>query len=170
MNKMILGLTNFLPGGINLRCVPLAVGIATFVLSFCSAQAQTAADLQETIERHYAAINGKDRTTIRSHHLPEMSIFTGNGHMLRDLVESSEARERVGYKTGISTSNLFISDFKAQIYGNVGVAMFYLVGSKSRGDAIQRGTWRVTAVWVHEKDAWKEAHHHESPLVGVSHY
>ncbi len=169
MNKMILGLTNSLLGRINLRCVPLAVGIATFVLSFCSAQAQTAADLQETIERHYAAINGKDRTTVRSHHLPEMSIFTGNGHMLRDRGDS-EARERVGFKRDPSTSNLFISDFKAQIYGNVGVAMFYLVGSKSRGDAIQRGTWRVTAVWVHEKDAWKEAHHHESPLVGVSHY
>jgi len=153
MNKMIVGLT---------------VGIAIFVLSFCLAHAQTAADLQATIERHYAAINGNDSPTFKSHHLPDMSIFFGNGSPLMNT-NTWEAQKRVGLKSEPWDSNVFIQGFSAQIYGNVGIALFYLTGSVTQGDSTQRGTWRVTAVWVHENGTWKEAHHHESPLVGVRH-
>ena len=168
MNQ-IMNLTNYLQRRINMRCVPFAIGIASFVLSFCLVQAQTAADLKETIESHYTAINAKDRPTILSHHLPDFTWFSSDGSMLINLRDFIEAKERVGATRGFGTTDLFIHEFKAQIYGNVGVAIFYLIGSRKRGDAIQRGTWRVTAVWVHENGTWKEAHHHESPLVGLSH-
>ena len=151
-----------------MRCVPFAVGIASFVLSFSLVQAQTAADLQETIERHYAAINAGDEPTRSLHHLPEFSIFSQDGSILGNQ-SVREARERVGATRDFSTSNVYINHFTAQIYGNVGVALFYLHGSRTKGDATKSGIWRVTAVWVHENGTWKEAHHHESPLVTGSH-
>nr|NIT59574.1 hypothetical protein [Fodinibius sp.]NIY28157.1 hypothetical protein [Fodinibius sp.] len=72
MNEMNLGLTNYLAERINKRYLRLTVGMACFVLFFGLAQAQTAENLKETIERHYAAINANDGPTIDSHHLPEM--------------------------------------------------------------------------------------------------
>ena len=88
--------------------------------------------------------------------------------MLRDRTVR-ESRERGGLKREPGATNVFMNGFSAQIYGNVGVALFYLTGSYTRGDAVRNGTWRVTAVWVHENGVWKEAHHHESPLVAGNH-
>jgi len=64
---------------------------------------------------------------------------------------------------------LYMSHFNAQIYGDIAVATFYLVGTHTLRDVTKNGTWRVTAVWVREGDEWKEAHHHESPLMGEIH-
>ena len=33
-------------------------------------------------------------------------------------------------------------------------------------ESLVSGTWRVTEVWVKQGSDWKEAHHHESPLLG----
>jgi ketosteroid isomerase-like protein len=84
----------------------------------------------------------------------------------RPLLEAgfAEAAARMGSDLGFVTGNVYMSDFNAQIYGDVAVATFYLVGTHARGGETRRGTWRVTAVWVREGDEWKEAHHHESPL------
>jgi len=150
------------------RCIPFVVSIVSILFSFCLAHTQSAADLQATIERHYAAINGNDSPTITSHHLPDMSIFFGNGSLLMDT-NTWEAQKRVGLEARPWDANVFINGFKAQIYGNVGIALFYLTGSNTQGDSTQHGTWRVTAVWVYENGIWKEAHHHESPLVGLIH-
>lgn len=168
MNQ-ITGSTNYLQRRINMSVLSFVIGVVSFILSYCPAHAQTEADLHATIERHYAAINAKDRPTIVSHHLPEFSIFSRDGGI---LVNQSvrEARERVGAKRGLPTSsNVYINHFTAQIYGNVGVAMFYLHGSITRGETLKSGIWRVTAVWVYEDSGWKEAHHHESPMVTGDH-
>ncbi len=58
-----------------------------------------------------------------------------------------------------------MSNFNAQIYGNVAVATFYLVGTNTYGGKTRNVTNRVTAVWVKDGNEWKEAHHHESPLL-----
>lgn len=59
-----------------------------------------------------------------------------------------------------------MSEFRAQIFGNVAVATFYLVGTEIRDDKVRDITNRVTAFWVKSDGEWKEAHHHESPLLG----
>ena len=132
------------------------------------AHAQDAASLRTTIESHYAAIHARDSETVVSQHLPDFSIFPHDG---RILLEPGffEAAERQGATIEWPTPNLAISHFGAQIYDDVGVATFYLSGTRTiRGD-VTAGTWRVSAVWRWQDGAWKEAHHHESPLSGRRH-
>lgn len=138
------------------------VGLAACLFA-CPASSQDAASLRSTIEQHYAAINSGDIKTAITQHRPEMSIFFWDGRLLttgHDL----DAAQRQGVAVDVGDANVFINNFSAQIYGSVGVATFYLVGSYVLGEEVERGTWRVTAVRVHEDGVWREAHHHESPL------
>ena len=80
-----------------------------------------------------------------------------------------EASARMGANLDFGTANVYMSYFNAQIYGDVAVATFYLVGTHTWAGETKHGTWRVTAVWVRKGNEWKEAHHHESPLMGEIH-
>ena len=133
------------------------------------AQAQDAASLQAAIERHYAALNAGDVEEGWSHHLTDFSIFPPDGRL---LVEPGfrEAEDRQGVKPQARSANVSMNHFNAQIYGDVGVALFYLVGSHTVDEEVTTGTWRVSAVWVWRNGEWKEAHHHESPLIGSRHH
>ena len=146
----------------------LIAAVATLALVQV-AQAQDAASLQAAIERHYAAIHDGDFEAVWSHHVPEFSIFLWNGEL---LLESGfqEAAERQGFTPGSWTFNVAMNHFDAQIYGDVGLALFYLTGSYGVDDVVTTGTWRVSAVWVWRDGEWKEAHHHESPLIGSRHH
>ncbi len=141
--------------------------IALLVLAFLAvsnpavAQAQDAASVRAAIENHYAAIHAQDQESVAQHHLPEFTIFSSDGRPLRE----AGAAARMGASREFGTSNVYMSHFNAQLYGDVAVATFYLVGTHKTTS----GAWRVTAVWVREGDAWKEAHHHESPLMGEIH-
>ena len=148
--------------------IRLVLAVAAVLALAQTAHAQDAASLRTAIESHYAAIHAGDSETIRSQHLPDFSFFRGNG---RILLEPGffEAAERQGATIELPTLNLAISHFNAQIYDDVGVAMFYLSGTKSVGDEVTAGTWRVSAVWRWQDGEWKEAHHHESPLIGRRH-
>ncbi len=75
-----------------------------------------------------------------------------------------EVSERMGATVDFGTLNVRMSNFNAQIYGNVAVATFYLVGTHTNGGETRNVTNRVSAVWVKDGSEWKEAHHHESPL------
>ena len=122
--------------------------------------AQDAESLQARIEAHYAAIHAEDLVAVSDHHLPEISVFPPTGHA---LMESGweEAAARTGAEIPFPDTHVVMRHFAAQIYGDVGVATFYLDGFH---DA-ERGTWRVSAVWVWRNGRWMEAHHHESRLV-----
>jgi len=119
---------------------------------------QDVASVREAVERHYAAINARDSIAIRQQHLPEFSHFSLRGGLLRSSGEQSPESQ------ASRTSNQHIRHFAAQVYGNVAVATYYLVGSVTFGEESLTGTWRVTEVWVCQGNEWKEAHHHESPL------
>jgi len=119
---------------------------------------QDVASVRQAVERHYAAINARDENAIRQQHLPEFSHFSLRGGLLRSSGEQSpDSQVPV-------TFNQRIRHFAAQVYGNVAVATYYLVGSVKFGEESLTGTWRVTEVWVRQGGEWKEAHHHESPL------
>jgi ketosteroid isomerase-like protein len=54
------------------------------------------------------------------------------------------------------------------LYGDVAVAAFYVEGSVTWPDGrVVEGPRRVTAVWIWDGGEWKEAHHHDSPLVSA---
>jgi len=137
-----------------LSCTILLIFIAAISL------AQTAESLKERIQEHYTAIHANDTDEIVSHHLPDFSLFFGDGGA---LFESGfgETFEKMGSDLKFQQANVTMKHFNAQIYDNVGVATFYLDGSY--GDV--SGLWRVSAVWVWEDGNWKEAHHHESKLI-----
>lgn len=122
--------------------------------------AQDAESLRTQIEAHYAAIHAGDIDTVLDHHLPEMTIFPHTGHVLMEA-GWAESGVRMGAEVPFPAPQVVMRHFSAQIYGDVGSATFYLDGSY--GD--ERGTWRVSAVWVWRNDQWLEAHHHESRLV-----
>ena len=140
--------------------------IVTFAL-FWSPQvvADDAADVRATIEAHYAAIHANNMELILSHHLEDFTMFLADGGV---LVESDyvDVSERMGATVEFPAVNVRMSNFNAQVYGNVAVATFYLVGSFTSGDKVRDVTNRVSAVWIKSGGEWQEAHHHESPLLG----
>ena len=119
--------------------------------------AQNADDLRAGIEEHYTAIHAQDTDAVRSHHLDEISIFPGNGHVLMEA-GWEEGSARMGMELTFPNKRVAMRHFSAQLYDDVGIAMFYLDDPN--------GTWRVTAVWVWRDGRWIESHHHESRLIG----
>ena len=148
--------------------IPYVLLVAPVIALAQTAHAQDGASLRTAIESHYLAIHAGDSETTLSHHLTDFSIFPGDGGMLMEP-GFFEAAERMGATIAFPTSNLTMSHFNAQIYDDVGVALFYLSGTRTARGEVTAGTWRVSAVWRWQDGEWKEAHHHESPLIGRRH-
>ncbi len=127
--------------------------------------ADDAADVRKTIERHYAAINTEEIESVVDDHLEDMTMFLADGTVLWEH-DWAEVSERMGASAIFDKLNVRMSNFNAQIYGNVAIATFYLVGTETRDGKVRDITNRVSAVWVKNDGEWKEAHHHESPLLG----
>ena len=129
------------------------------VLTFTTSLAQTSESLKERIQEHYKAIHSGDLDAIKSHHLEEFSMFFGDN---TTLFESGfeETAEKMGSEQVYPVPNVTMKHFSTQIYGNVGIALFYLEGTFDSVPILKR----VTAVWVWTNGVWKEAHHHESEL------
>ncbi len=124
------------------------------------ALAQDTEGLRARIEEHYTAIHAREINAVRSHHLDEFSIFPRTGHVLMEA-GWAEAVARMGTELSFPDAQVTMKHFSAQLYGDVGIALFYLDGSHGA----ESGTWRVTAVWVWRDGRWMESHHHESRLV-----
>jgi len=124
---------------------------------------QEVASVREAVDRHYAAINAGENNTIAQQHLPEFTHFSLRGGLLRTY-RSIDEQHQAFQASPAAIFNQQIRHFAAQVYGNVAVATYYLVGSVKFGEESLTGTWRVTEVWVRQGGEWKEAHHHESPL------
>ena len=131
----------------------------TLILIATISFAQTAESLKERIQEHYKAIHSGDLDAIKSHHLDDFSMFFGDN---TTLFESGfeETYEKMGSEQVYPVPNVTMKHFSTQIYGNVGIALFYLEGTFDSVPKIKR----VTAMWVWTNGAWKEAHHHESEL------
>ncbi|NIP18701.1 MAG: DUF4440 domain-containing protein [Xanthomonadales bacterium] len=129
------------------------------------ANADDAGDVRATIERHYAAINSGQLESVFNDHLDDMTMFLADGTVLWEG-DWEEVSARMGATAVFGELNVRMSDFNVQLYGDVAVATFYLVGTETRADTVRDITNRVTAVWIKSGGDWKEAHHHESPLLG----
>lgn len=130
--------------------------------------AQNEAEVRSAIEEHYAAIHANDLDAVNQHHLPELTWFPNDGRVMFEA-GNAESAQRMGATLDYGTINAYMSDFHAQIYGDVAVATFYLTGIRTLNGESVNSTSRVTAVWVWQGGEWREAHHHESPLKGEIH-
>ncbi len=146
-----------------MKTIGLLVTLVALTVFTGPAIADDADDVRATIERHYAAIYAKDLEAVGSHHLKDFSMFPSDGGVLWEL-DWREVSERMGTTFEFAALNVRMSNFNAQIYGNVAVATFYLVGTSTHAGETRNVTNRVSAVWVKDGSEWKEAHHHESPL------
>ncbi|HSM06552.1 MAG TPA: nuclear transport factor 2 family protein [Longimicrobiales bacterium] len=140
-------------------------GLGLLVLLAAPVAGQTLEELRSVVEEHYAAIHAGDLATVGEQHLPEMSWFPHDGRLLYES-GSVESAQRMGAQLDYGTANVYINHFNAQVYGDVAVLTFYLVGPRTVAGVTEDIATRVTAVWVREGDDWKEAHHHESRLAG----
>ena len=146
-----------------------SIGIVALAL-VCSGEAfaqsqQDAAAVCTAAERHYAAIRAGDMDAILEHHAPEFTFFTSDGGLLWTFRSLDQQRTEFQEMDPSIASKTYIRHCSAQVYGNTGIATYYLVGSVTSGGKTTSGTWRVTEVWVKQGNEWKEAHHHESPLL-----
>jgi len=147
---------------------PICLSLTLVITSFQMVPAQDAASLRTAIETHYSAIHAGDSEEVWSHHLSDFSLFPGDGGLLLEP-GFAEAADRMGATLEWATPNLTMSHFSAQIYDDIGIALFYLSGSYERDGETVAGAWRVSAVWKWQGGEWREAHHHESPLIGSHH-
>ena len=149
-----------------MRGIPSSLALVLTTVAVLPLAAQDAAQVRAVIEQHYAAIHANDLDAVFDHHLPEMTWFPHDGRLLYESGNDASA-QRMGAVLDYGTANVYMNHFNAQIYGNVAVATFYLVGPRTVGGVTENIATRVTAVWVREGNQWREAHHHESRLVGA---
>ncbi len=123
--------------------------------------------LKTTINAHWEALNAGDRQTTVDHHMPRFTGFLFDEGPLW-VLESEEDYAAIEEALA-AQSDWRARDFTIDLYGDVAVAAFYAEGSTTWPDGrVVEGPRRVTAVWIWDGGEWKEAHHHDSPLVSAS--
>ena len=142
-----------------MRKMLMAVALITAVFS-SPAVGDDAADVKSAIEQHYKLFQSGDvDASVDRFHLEDFTMFPADGGLLWES-DSQAVADRMGAASPIAPRAVSMTSYDAQIYGDVAVVTFYLVGTVD-GTSV---TNRVSAVWVKTSDGWKEAHHHESPL------
>ncbi len=123
--------------------------------------------LKTTINAHWEAINANDDQTVIGHHMLRFTGFLLDEGPLW-VLESEEDGAAIEEYFADAQSDWRARDFTIDLYGDVAVAAFYAEGSVTWPDGrVVEGPRRVTAVWIREGGEWKEAHHHDSPLVSA---
>jgi ketosteroid isomerase-like protein len=147
-----------------MKTLSLVVTLVTLTAFTGPAMADDADDVRATIEQHYSHIQTVDlEPSVATYHLDDFTMFLADGGVLWET-DFKAVAERMGATVDMPRSNVRMTDFRAQIYDDVAVVTFYLVGTHGEGDETRPVTNRVSAVWVKTGREWKEAHHHESPL------
>ena len=142
---------------------PVVAALGVLISLAMPAAGQSVDELRAVVEEHYAAIHAGDLAEVGEHHLPEMSWFPYDGRLLYESGNEASS-QRMGAELDYGTANVYLNHFNAQVYDDVAVLTFYLVGPRTVGGVTEDIATRVTAVWVRNEDGWKEAHHHESRL------
>ena len=126
--------------------------------------ADDADDVRAAIEQHYYLFQTGDLdASMAKYHLDDFTMFLADGGALWET-DFEAVAERMGATVNIPRVNVRMTNFKAQIYDDVAVVTFFLVGTYGEGDETRPVTNRASAVWIKTSGEWKEAHHHESPL------
>ena len=146
-----------------MKTFSLLVTLITLTASAGPAIADDADDVRNAIQQHYYSLSTGKLDESMAYHLEDFTMFLADGGVLWEP-DFRVVAERMGAPVDFPSLKVRMTDFRAQIYGDVAVATFYLVGTYGEGDETRPVTNRVSAIWVKTGDEWKEAHHHESPL------
>lgn len=147
-----------------MRTLLLTVFAAVAAVSLAvQAAAQDAAEVMTAVRAHYAAANALDMAAVADHHTADFDVFTGGGLLWTYETREEQQAAFQAYVEAGWQADVRIRHLGVEVYGDVAVASSYLTGRW--GLPPRQGTWRVTEVWVKEGSEWKEAHHHDSPLV-----
>ena len=142
----------------------VALALLCSVQVFAQSQQAGADEICAVAGKHYETIRTGDTGAIVNQHLPEFTFFTPDGGLLWSFASLDQQRSEFELDPTWD-SQTYIRHCSAQIYGDTAVATYYLTGSVTNAGKTRTGTWRVTEVWVRQQNEWKEAHHHESPLL-----
>jgi len=123
--------------------------------------------VRTAVLEHYAAIRNADFQAAAYHHTDGFTAFFTDGGLLTTY---GTPEEQAGLFQAMGDAgmraNWEVRQLEIRTYGDAAVATGYLVGTLQFPDGrMARGTWQLTEVWVREGGEWKEAHHHDSPLV-----
>jgi len=147
-----------------MKTINLLTILAALTVFTGPALADDADDVRTAIEKHYYLFQTGDlEASMSKYHLDDFTMFLADGGVLWETDHDSVA-ERMGAKVDIPRVNVRMTNFKAQMYDDVAVVTFFLVGTYGEGDKTRQVTNRASAVWIKTSGEWKEAHHHESPL------
>lgn len=111
------------------------------------------------------ALRDADVEYLDRHYLPEVTRFHPNGR----LDVGWTAQKLASFKNAAEKGRKYVIEkcevIDARVYGETGITAGHMYGHIANADgSIARGPWRFTYVWVKQGTAWKEAHHHVSPL------
>jgi ketosteroid isomerase-like protein len=147
-----------------MKTINLLTILTTLTAFTGPALADDADDVRAAIEKHYYLFQTGDlEASMSKYHLDDFTMFLGDGGVLWETDYDSVAG-RMGAKVDIPHVNVRMTNFKAQMYDDVAVVTFFLVGTYGEGDKTRQVTNRASAVWIKTSGEWKEAHHHESQL------
>ncbi len=123
--------------------------------------------LEATINAHWEAFSAGDRQTTADQHMARFTLFSMDDAPLW-VLESEEDYAAIAEAWADAQHDWRPGDLTVDLYGNVAVAAFQAEGSTAWPDGrVVEGPRRVTEVWVWDGGEWKEAHHHDSPLVSA---
>lgn len=129
--------------------------------------AEDRAAIETEVRKHWAAINTTDTATVTSQHTSDLTIIMTE-FPDRFAIPSPTADSL--FPILLATRPRYqVEDLQLQLWGDVGVASFYLTGGTVLpGGKPDNRRRRVTEVWARQADGtWKEMHHHDSAFSGL---
>ena len=133
------------------------------MVSMTAAAPNDEGDVKAAFLNYIAAISAGDADAAAQHYLPDYSAFLGTGGLLvegvgRDFLKAaSDAGVKVSFQ---------VRHPKVSVFDDTAVVAAYLEGTVTGWDGTtQRGTWRVSQVWIKRSGQWRTAHWHASPLI-----
>jgi len=130
-----------------------------------TAQGQDEQAVKQAILTHYEAANSGDTPTVIEQHSANFNGFLLDlGPLVRFDSRDEQRKAWIDNPDADFVADLEPRDIEVMLVGDVAIATLYLDGSWGPRAAPVEGPFRVTEVWVKEDGAWKELHHHDSPL------
>ena len=137
-----------------------------------NASAQSAEDdVKETLLSFYQALNSGDAAGVTNLSLLDavgdfprtgglQAATDGDPGTVEEQIQAFQGTLDAGLNFQVAVHHL-----EAKVYGSTAVATYYTTGTTTYADGtLLQGTFRATAVWVKDGQAWKVAHFHVSPL------
>lgn len=123
-------------------------------------------EVLETLERLLHAIYCQDTDTYRDLVAEDVSSFESETPARLDTLDFHlhYMRQQKALRPPTSQYRLDIVNPRVQLYGNVAIATYTLVVTRSDENGIRFNTTNETRVFVRQDDRWLMVHFHKTPI------